>query len=130
MSDTPPAFVEELFHHIASCMEFHDIGNVSYSWLEEDGRFLEIWIYPVPDEIVGGRHDGELVSAGFSLDLLRAPEAFEEVRDVGWNSVGYQDGPYVYLEGSIGGYFVFVQILSIPPDHVEPAGSIDLIGRE
>jgi hypothetical protein len=74
-------------------------------------------------ELVGGAHDGGLVSPGFSLDLERVRAAFERVEDLNWNAhcVGPGDeGPCISVEGQFAGHEVWLRVLAYAPDDEEP----------
>ena len=57
-------------------------------------------IYPTPVEVVGGAHDGAVVSPGCTVDLEQLRALFDTVVEFGWNTFGVSDseGPYVYIE--------------------------------
>ena len=83
-------------------------------------------------ELVGGAHDGAVVHAGFRLDLEQLRGLFETVNDFGWNALSFTDpdeGPYVYVEGVIGGRAVFLQVLASPPEDEEPGLKLDATRR-
>lgn len=64
-----PAWLDDLLGAVANCVKADSpMGPLGLRYLEEEG-FWEIWIYPTPVELVGGRHDGEIVALGFSFDL-------------------------------------------------------------
>ena len=58
-----------------------------------------------PVELVGGRHDGEVVVPGFSLDLEQLRECFDPVVALDWNALGLNspEGPHVAIEGCLPG---------------------------
>jgi hypothetical protein len=93
---------------------------------EEEGCW-EIWVYPTPVELVGGRHDGEVVAPGFSLDLEQLRDEFDSIAALGWNSLGLNlpQGPHVYVEGVFQGREVYLQVLAYAPEDEEPGLKID-----
>lgn len=63
------------------------MGPLGLRYWAADGVY-EVWVYPTPVELVGGRHDGEVVVPGFSIDLDALRAAFESVAAFGWNALG------------------------------------------
>jgi hypothetical protein len=102
------------------------MGPLGLRYREEEG-FWEVWIYPTPVELVGGRHDGEVVVPGFSLDLEQLHECFESVVAFHWNALGlnYSEGPHVAIEGIFQGCEVYLQVLAYAPEGEEPGLKLD-----
>jgi hypothetical protein len=96
----------------------------------EDG-FWEVWIYPTPVELVGGAHDGEVVVAGFHLDLEQLRLQFDSVVAFGWNALGlnWPEGPHVAIEGVFQGREVYLQVLAFPPEGEESGLKLDATRR-
>ena len=92
-----------------------------------DEDFWEITIHPTPIELVGGKHDGERVVPGFSVNLGQFQALFDSVEDFGWNTIGLNvpDGPHIWLEGVYQGREVVVQVLAYPPEDEEPGLKIE-----
>ena len=106
------------------------MGPLGLRYWEED-NFWEIWTYPTPVELVGARHDGEVVVPGFSLDLQQLRSAFESVAAFGWKALGFNDaeGPHVFVEGVFQGRGVYLQVLAQAPEDEEPGLKVDTTKR-
>jgi hypothetical protein len=108
------------------------MGQLEYRYhLEED--IVELTIYPTPVELVGGAVDGAVVVPGFSFDIYMLQSAFEQVDALDWqaHSMGPHDleGPHLSLEGIYQGYYVWLRVLSDPPEEVEPGLYLDTPGQ-
>jgi hypothetical protein len=125
------AWLDDLLEAVSACVEADaPMGPMGLRYgVEED--FWDISVYPTPVELVGGAHDGAVVIPGFRLDLESFRSLFEEVKDFGWNALGFTDpeGPYVYIEGIYGSREVFVQVLAAPPEDEEPGLKLDATRR-
>jgi hypothetical protein len=131
MSDTP-AWLNGLVEAVADAMTSHGVpGPLGFRFREEDGAW-DVLVYPVPVELVGGAHDGGVVSPCFSLDLERVRSAFSRVDDVSWvaHAAGPEDeGPCVSLEGEYGGREVWLRVLAFAPDDEDPGMKLDTTGK-
>jgi hypothetical protein len=78
-------------------------------------------------QVVGGRHDGELVVPGFTLDLEQLRTAFDSVAALTWSSLGLDsdEGPYVSVEGQFQGREIFLRVLTQFPEDEEPGLKFD-----
>ncbi len=127
-----PAWLESLVEVVADAMTAHGApGLLGFRYHEEEGLW-EVLLYPLPVELVGGAHDGGLVSPGFSLDLERVRAAFARVDDFNWNSdsVGpADDGPCISVEGLFAGHEVWLRVLAYAPEDEEPGMKFDATGR-
>lgn len=120
-------WLDMLLTAVSACVEAASpMGPLGLRYHEEDG-FWDITIHPTPVELVGGRHDGERVSAGFSLDLEQLRSIFDSILDFGWQALGLNstEGPSVWVEGVYLGREVFVQVLAYPPEDEEPSLKIE-----
>jgi hypothetical protein len=90
-----------------------------------------VWIYPTPVELVGGRHDGEVVAPGFTLHLEELRACFQSVADFRWNALGlnYPEGPQVSVEGVFRGREVYLQVLAYAPEGEEPGLKVNATRR-
>jgi hypothetical protein len=116
---------------VSACVEAESpMGPLGLRYREEEG-FWEIWVYPTPVELVGGRHDGEVVVPGFSLDLDQLRAAFDSVVAFGWNALGlnHSEGPHISVEGAYQGREVYLQVLAQPPEDEEPGMKFDTTRR-
>lgn len=97
----------------------------------QDGDCWEVTVHPTPVELVGGRHDGEVVMPGMTLDLEQLRAAFKSIVAFGWNALGlnWPEGPHVYVEGVFQGHAVYLQILAYPPEDEQPGLKIDAAPR-
>jgi hypothetical protein len=124
-------WLQELCEALVGCVEADSpLGPMGLrSWEDED--FWEVWIYPTPVELVGGRHDGEVVVPGFSLDLQQLREVFDSVAAFGWNALGlnWPQGPHVYVEGVFQGREVYLQVLACAPEDAVPGLKVDAARR-
>jgi len=121
----------ELLDTVAACVAADSpMGPLGLRYREEEG-FWEIWIYPTPVELVGGRHDGEVVVPGFSLDLEQLRGEFDSIAALGWNSLGLNlpEGPYIFAEGLFQGHEVYLQVLAYAPEGEEPGLKVDASRR-
>ena len=82
----------------------------------------------MPVELVGGAADAGRVAPAFSLDLEQLGSAFEEVKDLGWNTLGWLDGygPFIWVEGVYQGHDVFLRVLAEAPEGEEPAAKLHI----
>ena len=131
MSDTP-AWLNSLVEVVADATTSQGVpGPLGFRYGEEDG-FWDVLVYPLPVELVGGAHDGGVVSPCFSLDLEEVRAAFTRVDDVAWNAhaAGPEDeGPYISFEGEYDGREVWLRVLAFAPDDEEPGMKVDATGR-
>jgi hypothetical protein len=124
-------WLDELYEALVGCVEADSpMGPMGLRSWEEEG-FWEVWVYPTPVELVGGRHDGEVVVPGFSFDLQQLREVFESVGAFGWNALGlnWPQGPHVYVEGVFEGREIFLQVLSYAPEDEKPGLKADATRR-
>lgn len=85
--DDEDAWLDDFLDNVAACTQADSpMGPLGLRYTHEDD-FWEITIHPTPVELVGGRHDGERVVPGFSLDLVQFQALFDGVEDFGWNSI-------------------------------------------
>jgi hypothetical protein len=62
----PNEWLEELQEQVANCWEWLSPAlQISFRYIQPDQAddFWEIWAYPAVQEIIGGKEDGETVSA-------------------------------------------------------------------
>jgi hypothetical protein len=106
------------------------MGPLGLRYREEEG-LREVWLYPTPVELVGGRHDGEVVVPGFSLDVEQLRACFETVVALHWDALGLNspEGPHVAIEGVFLGHEVSLQVLAYPPAGEEPGLQLDATRR-
>ena len=133
MSSHPPPWLETLVDLVSNCIEAHSpMGPLEYRYSAE-ADIAELIIYPTPVELVGGAVDGAVVVAGVSLDLQMLQSAFERVEAMHWQAQGMGpydlDGPHLSLEGLYQGYYVWLRVLSEPPEAVEPSLRLDTSGQ-
>ena len=106
------------------------MGPLGLRYREEEGLW-EVWLYPTPVELVGGRHDGEVVVPGFSLDLEQLRACFETVVALSWDALGLNcpEGPHVAIEGVFLGREVCLQVLAYAPKGEGPGLRLDAARR-
>jgi hypothetical protein len=106
------------------------MGPLGLRYREEEGLW-EVWLYPTPVELVGGRHDGAVVVPGFSLDLEQLRECFEAVVALSWDALGLNcpEGPHVAIEGVFLSREVCLQVLASAPAGEEPGLRLDATRR-
>ena len=123
-----PQWIDDLAAVVADAMTAHaPPGRLGLRYLEDDGAW-EVLVYTLPVELVGGRHDGEVVSPGFSLDIEQVRSAFTRVDDVSWQAHSlsdHDDGPCVSVEGEYAGRQVWLRVLAFAPDDEEPGETLD-----
>jgi hypothetical protein len=115
-------WLDLLLDMVSSCVEADSpMGPLELRYCEEE-QFWEVTIHPTPVELVGGRHDGEVVMPGITLDLEQLRAAFDSIVAFGWNALGlhWPEGPHVYVEGVFQGREVYLQVLAYPPTDEEP----------
>jgi hypothetical protein len=125
------AWLDELLEALVGCVQADSpMGPLGLRYWEEEG-FWEVWVYPTPVELVGGRHDGEIVVPGFSIDLEQLRELFESVVAFGWNALGlnWPEGPHIYIEGVFQGREIWLQVLAYAPNDEEPGLKVDATRR-
>jgi hypothetical protein len=95
---------------------------------DQDDAFWEVTVYPTPVELLGGAHDGALVTPGFALDLELLRASFESVGALGWQALGLDEaeGPHLYVEGVYQGREVDLQILVYAPEDEVPGSKLDM----
>ena len=118
------------------CSTFFDAGGsfqCSGSWPSgKDVAWFEIRVYPSVVELLGGKHDGEMVYQGFRVDLKALQEAlfplYDEVQE--WeldNAIGQADDlprPSLMISGRLkdeGDDTLTIHVCSSPPEDAEPA---------
>lgn len=113
--DEEPSWLDDLVQAVANCIVSQGASIGSRFIVEDDS--WQIWIYPMPVEVIGGANDGEIVTPGFTLELEWLRPAFERIDSTGWNSLGASpaDGPFVWIEGIFQGHEVYVEILAQAP---------------
>ncbi len=124
-------WLDELCRSVADCVEAESPeGALGVRSREEEG-FWDVWVYPTPVELVGGRHDGKVVVPGFSLDPQQLCELIESVVSFGWNALGlnWPQGPHVHVEGVFQGREVYLQVLAYAPEAEEPWLKVDATRR-
>jgi hypothetical protein len=123
-----PAWMDDLVRAVSEAMTAHALpGPVGLRYSQEEGEWNMV-VYPLPLELVGGRHDGEVVSPGFCLDLGQVLSAFTRVDDLYWqaHSGGDQDAaPYISIEGEYTGQQVWLRVLAFAPDDEGPGETFD-----
>jgi hypothetical protein len=123
-----PRWLNALVEEVADAMTAHaPSGGLGVRYREEEGDW-EVLVYPLPVELVGGAHDGEVVWPGFSLDLERVRSAFTRVDAVVWNAhpLGDEDdNPCVSIEGEHAGRLVWLRVLAYAPQDEEPGMTFD-----
>lgn len=101
------------------------IGPLGYRFWEPGNLTspnAEVWtivVFPTPNELRGGEHDGSKFVSGFHLDLGRLLSFFNPAEQVAWKSPtrynGDLDGPEIAIQGLFMGRYVWLRIFSIPP---------------
>jgi hypothetical protein len=118
-----PAWLEALVGVVADAMTAHGMpGGLGVRYREDEGAW-EVLAYQLPVELLGGRHDGAVVSPGFSLDREAVRSAFPRVDDLSWQAQPMgdrDDGPCVRIEGDYAGRQVWLRVLAYAPDDEEP----------
>jgi hypothetical protein len=108
------------------------MGPLGYRYLVDE-TMTELIVYPTPIELVGGADDGEVVVAGFLLDLGELQLIFERLDALHWQALGLglddPDGPYVSLEGVFQGHSIWLRILAEPPADEAPGLKLDVTPR-
>ncbi len=131
MSDAP-AWLTSLVEIVADATTSHGVpGPLGFRYDEEDGSW-DVLVYPLPVELVGGAHDGGVVSPCFFLDLEQVRSAFTRVDDVAWtaHAAGPEDeGPCISFEGEYDGHEVWLRVLAFAPDDEEPGMKLDTTGK-
>ena len=123
-----PLWLEDLVRTAAECMAADSpIGPLGYRYREDEGLW-EVWVYPMPVELLGGAVDGKVVAPGYSLDLRRLPAALDRVDDFGFSACAFpgSEGPHVWIEGIFHGHAVLVEVLARAPEDEEPGMKVDV----
>ena len=125
-----PAWLESLVEAVAGGMTAQGPpGPLGFRYREEEGAW-DVFVYPLPVELVGGAHDGGVVSPGFSLDLEGLRSRFGRVDAFDWDAhgVGPDDGPAIAIEGLYQGHEVWLRVLAFAPEDEEPGMKWDTTG--
>ena len=125
------AWLGLLLDDVAACIEADSpMGPLGLRSREAEGLW-DVCVYPTPVELVGGAHDGAVVTPGFRLDLEQLRAAFDAVTAFDWNALGLTrpEGPHVAVEGVFRGREVFLQVLAYAPDDEEPGLKFDATSR-
>lgn len=122
-ADAPdPAWVTKLFDIVGDSLTWQSApGDLGYRWNEEvDGKLVTRWIkiYPMPIELHGGEHDGEIVTPFFTLHLYPITDAFKQESEITWNVVHPDAG--ITVEGEFDGVDTVLDILAEAPKDVLP----------
>jgi len=120
-------WLNTLLDEVGDCIDADSpMGPLGLRYHEDDG-YWEVWVYPTPVELVGGRHDGEVVVPGFTLELEQVRESFDSVSAFHWNAIGLNDpaGPQVTIEGVFQGREVSLHVLAYAPEGEEPGLKFD-----
>jgi hypothetical protein len=115
-------WLDSLLEAVGGCLEAdRPMEPLGLRFHAEEG-FWQVWSYPSPVELVGGRHDGEAVAPGFTLHLEELHACFQSVADFRWNALGlnYPERPHVSIEGVFRGREVYFQVLACAPEGEEP----------
>ena len=110
-SGEPATWLVNFISEVSSCiLPLGFIGQLGFRYSEPLSirncldRWI-IWVYLVPHELSGGRHDGMAVVSGFRLNIQQLLTRFSEVTALEWKVTrGYTDGlagPEVWLEGEL-----------------------------
>ncbi len=104
MADNPSAWLSEFVEAVSDCMESHSAaGPVGWRVYEEDDDTVELLIYAMSVELMGGEYDGTIVLPGFSLDVQALQSLFERVTALDWKAQGLgpsdDAGPCLSIEG-------------------------------
>jgi len=123
-----PGWLDALVETVAGAMTTQAVpGSLGLRYREEEGAW-EVLVYPLPVELVGGAHDGSVVSPGFSLDVEQVRVAFSRVDAVNWQAHPFDEdeGPEVSIEGEYAGREVWLRILAFAPGDEEPGFKVDV----
>lgn len=113
----PEAWLAALLEEVAaSATADTAAGPLRYRCGENQG-FWEIDVYPSPVELIGGAQDGEVVEAGFTLDVEVLLACLDRVEGCTWHSLGFpgDEGPRLVLEGVFRDRPFLLQVLAHAP---------------
>ena len=110
------------------------IGGIGYRWLEPhspnnptDWHVLSL--FPAPNEVYGGKHDGRKTVAGFEINVTKMIALYCTVEALCWHSPvrynGDLDSPSVTIRGLSDGMPVWLRLFSVPPPDEAVALQID-----
>ena len=125
MAENPSAWLSKFVEAVSDCMEAHSAaGPVGWRVYEEDDDTVELLIYAMPVELMGGEYDGSIVLPGFSLDVQALQSLFERVTALDWKAQGFGPGddvgPCLSLEGIYQGHVIWLRVLAEAPEDEEP----------
>jgi len=93
-----------------------------HHYLDEELQLWEITMFFGRLEIIGGAHDGESFSAGFSLDVTSLAAEFDHPPEIRWRGAAQDQaddlGVHLSLEGHWRGRRIWLRVLSLPPASV------------
>jgi hypothetical protein len=94
---------------------------------EEDGNWT-IAVYPlrqtVPPELI----EPSASPPGYAWDIQELQSVFDLIEGMGWFAVPTDrtESPYLWIEGEFQGHQIFLRLLPVEPDQVEPGGEFDV----
>ena len=126
-----PEWLDSLFTIVSNCVYAHSpMGPLRFRYFKEEEN-TELLFFPPPIELLGGKEDGAVVSAGFSLNLKELMSAFEQVDDFRWYALPFgpydSEGPNISIEGIFQGRHVWIRFLAYPPSDEEPELKLDVL---
>jgi hypothetical protein len=129
--EDPKAWLDELLDIVNACVVSTSgpMGPLQMLVREKDesSNIWDLFVFPTPVELIGGAHDGSVVTTWFNLDLERLRAAFDTVVEFVWDTHGWcdQPNPHVVIEGVFQGREVMLEVVSYPPEDVEPGLKVD-----
>ena len=121
-SDTPPKWIEKVIVGIQNCVrELDPVGSFGVRLLApvKEQPVWSLLMFPLSNELYGGRHDGSHVPPGFSLCLTKLMQLFDAPPHVDWvtpgSFSGELDGPHIAVDGTYRNHPIAVSIFDQAP---------------
>jgi len=130
LEDDTPQWLEDFIAIVVGQITADSpMGPIKSKHRAEAGSW-EVVVHPASVELVGGAQDGGIVYPAFSLDLEGLRGAFAEVVAAGWHALGLppEEGPEVFVEGTVAGRDVYLRVLACAPDDEEPGMKLGVRG--
>lgn len=131
----PPAWLVRLANDAAAAMLPVDLLaplGCHFAWNAADDQW-EVTLFASRTEIVGGRHDGEILPSRFRLNIEALRLLFTEIATLDWHALPTGDddlGAHLSLEGRCGEHRVWFRIPAVAPTAMPPGRRMDVRAAE
>lgn len=115
------AWVGDLFYKIMAIVGRVGVqGSFAFEW-EEEEETIELIIFPLAVESIGGSNDGDRGVPPFTVDLQSLSSLFNDITHFQWcpHAFGNVPGPGLEVAGCYQGHQVALTLLAFPPESGE-----------